>query len=322
AYKLQIVHQPGAPLFLMLQNVFSNLAFGDTARIAFWMNVGSAISSGLTIVFLCWTITALARKVVWKAGTELSQSGLIQIMGAGIVGALAYTFTDTFWFSAVESEVYAMSSLCTAVVFWAILKWEAVADEPGADKWLLFIAYIMGLSIGVHLLNLLAIPAIALLIYFRRTSKVTGNGAFKALLLGFLVVAIVLWGVIQYLIKFAAYFDLFFVNTLGMGFGSGVIVFALLLIGATVYGIWYSIKQAKPLLNIILLSFAFVVFGYSSFAMILIRAKANPTLNNSDPEDVFSFLSYLNREQYGDNPLFKGPYFDSRPVDITYGSNI
>src|SRR5690606_19708984 len=171
AYKLQIVHQPGAPLFLMLQNVFSNLAFGDTARIAFWMNVGSAISSGLSIVFLCWTITALARKVVWKAGTELSQSGLIQIMGAGIVGALAYTFTDTFWFSAVESEVYAMSSLCTAVVFWAILKWEAVADEPGADKWLLFIAYIMGLSIGVHLLNLLAIPAIALLIYFRRTSK-------------------------------------------------------------------------------------------------------------------------------------------------------
>ncbi|SKB57200.1 Protein of unknown function [Parapedobacter luteus] len=322
AYKMQIVHQPGAPLFLMLQNVFSNLAFGNPERIAFWMNVGSAVSSGLTIVFLFWSITALARKVVWKAGTDLTESGLIQIMGAGAVGALAYTFSDTFWFSAVESEVYAMSSLCTAVVFWAILKWEARADEQGSDKWLLFIAYIMGLSIGVHLLNLLAIPAIALVIYFRRTQRVTSGGALKALLIGFVVVAVVLWGIIQYLIKFAAYFDLFFVNTLGMGFGSGVVVFALLLIGGTVYGIWYSIQRAKPLLNIILLSFAFIVFGYSSFAMILIRAKANPTLNNSDPDNAFAFLSYLNREQYGDNPLFKGPYFDSRPIDVNYGSKI
>jgi len=322
AYKMQIVHQPGAPLFLMLQNVFSNLAFGNTERIAFWMNVGSAVSSGLTIVFLCWTITALARKVLWKPGTELTRVNLIQIMASGAVGALAYTFTDTFWFSAVESEVYAMSSLCTAVVFWAILKWDARAEEPGADKWLLFIAYIMGLSIGVHLLNLLAIPAIALVIYFRRTAKATSGGAIRALLIGFVVVAVVLWGIIQYLIKFAAYFDLFFVNTLGLGFGSGVVVFALLVIGATVYGIRYSIQRAKPLLNIILLSFAFVVFGYSSFAMILIRAKANPTLNNSDPDNAFSFLSYLNREQYGDNPLFKGPYFDSRPIDIKYGSNI
>jgi len=322
AFKMQIVHQPGAPLFLMLQNVFSNLAFGNPELIAFWMNIGSALSSGLTIVFLFWSITALARKVLWKPGTALTQEALIQIIGAGAVGALAYTFSDTFWFSAVESEVYAMSSLCTAVVFWAILKWEAHADEPGADRWLLFIAYIMGLSIGVHLLNLLAIPAIALLIYFRRTQKATSGGAVKALLIGFVVVAVVLWGVIQYLIKFAAYFDLFFVNTLGMGFGSGVLVFTLLLVGGTAYGIWYSVQKVKPLLNIILLSFAFIVFGYSSFTMILIRAKADPTLNNSDPDNVFAFLSYLNREQYGDNPLFKGPYFDSRPVDIKYGSNI
>lgn len=321
AYKMQIVHQPGAPLFLMLQNVFSNLAFGNPERIAYWMNIGSAVSSGLTILFLFWSITALARKVVWKPGTDLTQAGVIRIMGAGAVGALAYTFSDTFWFSAVESEVYAMSSLCTAVVFWAILKWEAHADEPGADKWLLFIAYIMGLSIGVHLLNLLAIPAIALLVYFRRSGQATPSGAIKALLLGCLVVAVVLWGVIQYLIKGAAYFDLFFVNTLGMGFGSGVFLFALLLVGGTVYGIRYSIKKAKPLLNLVLLSFAFIVFGYSSFSMILIRAKADPTLNNSDPENVFAFLSYLNREQYGDNPLFKGPYFDSRPIDIKYGSN-
>lgn len=321
AYKMQIVHQPGAPLFLMLQNVFSNLAFGNPERIAYWMNIGSAVSSGLTIVFLFWSITALARKVIWKPGAALTQANLIQIMGAGAVGALAYTFSDTFWFSAVESEVYAMSSLCTAVVFWAILKWEAHADEPGADKWLLFIAYIMGLSIGVHLLNLLAIPAIALVIYFRRVEKATSGGAIKALLIGCLVVAVVLWGIIQYLIKFAAHFDLFFVNTLGFGFGTGVVFFGLLVVGGIAYGIWHSIQKVKPLLNIVLLSVAFILFGYSSFAMILIRAKANPTLNNSAPADAFSFLGYLNREQYGDEPKFKGPYFDSRPIEVSYGSN-
>lgn len=321
AYKMQIVHQPGAPLFLMLQNVFSNLAFGNTAMIAFWMNVGSAVSSGLTILFLFWTITALARKVILKNSlSEVSRDQVFQIMGAGLVGALAYAVSDTFWFSAVESEVYAMSSLCTAVVFWAILKWDAHADEPFANKWLIFIAYVMGLSIGVHLLNLLVIPAIALLIYFRKTEKATSGGAIKALLVGCLVVAVILWGIIQYLIKTAAYFDLFFVNTLGLGFGSGVLVFALLILGALVYGIWYSTVKVKPLLNIIFLSTAFIIFGYSSFTMVLVRAKADPTLNNSDPDNVFSLLSYLNREQYGNEPKFVGPYFDSRPVDYKYGS--
>src|SRR5690606_11420953 len=238
AYKMQIVHQPGAPLFLMLQNIFSNLAFARPEFIAYWMNVGSAVTSGFTILFLFWTITALARKVLWKRGTELTQGTLIRIMGAGLVGALAYTFSDTFWYSAVESEVYAMSSLCTAVVFWAILKWDAHADEPGADRWLVFIAYIMGLSIGVHLLNLLAIPALALVIYFRKTENPNLKGIVKTLLIGCLVLAVTLWGVIQYTIKLAAYFDLFFVNTLGMGFCTGVTLFILLLVGGLVYGIW------------------------------------------------------------------------------------
>src|SRR5690606_136691 len=151
--------------------------------------------------------TALARKVVWKKDSKLDQAGLIRIMGAGAVGALAYTFSDAFWFSAVESEVYAMSSLCTAVVFWAILTWAAHADEPGANKWLLFIAYMMGLSIGVHLLNLLTIPALALVIYFRKTEKATNMGVLKALLVGCLIVVVVLWGIIQYLLKAAAQFD-------------------------------------------------------------------------------------------------------------------
>lgn len=321
AYKMQIVHQPGAPLFLMIQNLFGNLAFGNEERIAFWMNIGSAVCSGLTILFLFWTITALARK--FYVGKDYNQAlpavALVRIMSAGVVGALAYAYTDTFWFSAVESEVYAMSSLCTAVVFWAILKWEVRADQPGADRWLIFIAYVMGLSIGVHLLNLLVIPAIALVIYFRRSSKVTSKGIWTALFIGIVVLALILWGVIQYLIKFAAYFDLFFVNTLGMGFGTGVTIFAILVIGGIVYGIIHSIKHVKPLLNIALISLGFIIFGYSSFSMILIRAKANPTLNNSDPDNVFSFLSYLNREQYGDEPLLKGKYFDARPTDIVEG---
>lgn len=324
AYKMQIVHQPGAPLFLMVENVFSNFAMGDVTKIAFWMNVGSAVSSGLTILFLFWTITALARKIFVGPDRlkELTSQQLFITMASGAVGALAYAFTDTFWFSAVEAEVYAMSSLCTAVVFWAILKWEVRADEPGADRWLVLIAYVMGLSIGVHLLNLLVIPAIALVIYFRKVKESTSAGILKSLGIGVVVLGLILWGVIQYSIKLAAYFDLFFVNTLGMGFGSGAAVFALLVIGGLVYGIFYSIKKAKPILNIAFLSVAFIIFGYSSFAMIMIRAKANPTLNNSDPDNAFTFLSYLNREQYGDEPLFKGRFFDSRPTDMTEGKKV
>ena len=323
AYKMQIVHQPGAPLFLMIQNIFSNLAMGDKSQIAFWMNIGSAVSSGLTILFLFWSITALGRKVfAGNANTVLTSVQTITVMGAGLVGALAYAFTDTFWYSAVESEVYAMSSLCTAVVFWAILKWEAKADEEGADKWLVLIAYVMGLSIGVHLLNLLVIPAIALVIYFRRTKSATTSGAIKAFFIGVLVLAFVLWGVIQYLIKFAAFSDLFFVNTLGLGFGTGVTFFALLVVGGLIFGIWYSIKKVKPILNIALVSLGFIIFGYSSFAMIVIRAKADPTLNNSDPDNAFAFLSYLNREQYGDDPLFKGKYFDAKPTDVFDAGNV
>lgn len=324
AFKMQIVHQPGAPLFLMIQNLFSNLAMGDTTQIAFWMNIGSAVCSGLTILFLFWTITALGRKlfVGTSRDADLSATQLFAVMASGVVGALAYAFTDTFWFSAVESEVYAMSSLCTAVVFWAILKWEARANEPQADKWLILIAYVMGLSIGVHLLNLLVIPAIALVIYFRKAKESTSMGALKALALGVVVLGFILWGVIQYSVKIAAYFDLFFVNTLGLGFGTGLAFFIVLLVAALIYGIYYSVKQKKYVLNIAMIGTAFIILGYSSFAMIMIRAKANPTLNNSDPDNAFSFLSYLNREQYGDEPLFKGRFFDARPTGVEDGKKV
>jgi len=322
AFRMQVVHQPGAPLFLMIQRFFSIFAAGDLTKIAYWMNVGSAVSSGATILFLFWTITALAKKTVLKAGEELTTGKLISIMGAGAVGALAYTFSDSFWFSAVESEVYAQSSLFTAIVFWAILKWEAHADEPRADRWLLFIAYIMGLSIGIHLLNLLTIPALAFIYYFKRTDKATTSGIIKTLIVGILILAVIQYGIIQYLVSFGAYFDLFFVNTLGLGFGTGVLFFAILLIGALVWGIRYSIQHQKKLLNLGLISTVLIIFGYASFSMIIIRAKADPNLNNSAPKDAFSFLSYLNREQYGDRPLGYGPNYNSERVGVTEGKTI
>ncbi|RZL61982.1 MAG: DUF2723 domain-containing protein, partial [Pedobacter sp.] len=313
ALKMQVVHQPGAPLFLMIERFFSLFAFGDKMKIAYFMNLGSAIASAATILFLFWTITALAKKILVKGKEEISNSTLISIMGAGVVGALAYTFSDSFWFSAVEAEVYALSSLFTAIVFWAILKWEAIADEPRADRWLLFIAYIMGLSIGIHLLNLLTIPAIAFVYYFKREAKPTTSGIFKTFGIGVLILAVIQYGIIQYLVKFGAYFDLFFVNTLGLGFGTGVLFFAILLIGGLVWGIRYSIKHQKKILNLALLSTTLIIFGYGSFAMIIIRAQAKPNLNNSNPDNAFSFLSYLNREQYGDRPLLTGPNYNTIP---------
>lgn len=365
AYKLQVVHQPGAPLFLMIQKMFSLLAMGNIHQIAYWMNVGSALSSGATILFLFWTITMLVKKVVWKSGEELTYSKLIIIMGSGLVGAWAYTFSDSFWFSAVESEVYAMSSLCTAIVFWAILKWDSHADDPDADKWLIFIAYIMGLSIGVHLLNLLAIPAIALLYYFRRTKETTDRGTILALFAGVVILAFIQYGIVQYLIRFAAYADLLFVNTLGLGFGTGVTFFIFLLIVSLTSGILYTIKKTRitllvsiisllllmtiggsiggllvgliflaileyaikirekmRVLNMALISIVFIILGYCSFAMIVIRAKANTSLNNSAPDNAFSLLGYVNREQYGDRPLLYGQYFDSKPIDSKEGDNI
>ncbi|PWS27060.1 DUF2723 domain-containing protein [Pedobacter yonginense] len=322
AFKMQVVHQPGAPLFLMIQRFFSIFAGGDKTQIAYWMNIGSAISSAATILFLFWTITALAKKTLIKVGEELTTGKLISIMGAGAVGALAYTFSDSFWFSAVESEVYAQSSLFTAIVFWGILKWEAHADEPRGDRWLLFIAYIMGLSIGIHLLNLLTIPAMAFVYYFKKTDKPTTSGIFKTLLVGVLILAIIQYGIIQYLVSFGAYFDLFFVNTLGLGFGTGVLFFAVLLIGAFVWAIRYSIAHQKKLLNLALISTVLIIFGYTSFSMIVIRAKADPNLNNSAPKDAFSFLSYLNREQYGDRPLLFGPNYNSERSGVTEGKTI
>jgi len=322
AYRLQVAHQPGYPLFAMLGKMFSLLSMGDNTKVPYFTNMGSALASGATIMFLFWTITALAKKLLNKTRDAIDQAHMIMIMGAGLVGALAFTYTDTFWFSAVETIVFALSSLCTAIVFWAILKWDAHADEPGADRWLLFIAYVIGLSIGIHLLNLLTIPAISLVYYFRRGKNVTARNALLALLVGVIILVFVQYGIRGYTVMIAAYFDLFFVNNLGLGFWSGAFFFFLIIIAILVAGIWYSIKHRKPLMNLAFLCVAFIYFGYSSFAYIPIRAAASPDLDNSHPDNAFILYGYLNRIQYGENPLLYGPYFDAKVVDQTEGNTI
>jgi hypothetical protein len=322
AYRLQVAHQPGYPLFAMIGKVFSLLSFGDVTKVATFTNRGSALASGATIMFLFWTITALAKKLLINKGVQVDSQKLILIMGGGLVGALVFTFTDTFWFSAVETIVFALSSLCTAIVFWAILKWDAHSEEPGADKWIVFIAYVIGLSIGIHLLNLLTIPAIVLVYYFRRYKNINIRSASIAFLISILILGLVQYGIRGYTVEIAAYFDLFFVNTLGLGFGTGALFFFLILIGLIVFGIWYSIRNNKPALNLALLCVAFIYLGYSSFAYIPIRASANPDLNNSHPDNAFTLYGYLNRIQYGETPLLTGPYFDAKLTDQSEGSLI
>ena len=315
AYKLEIVHQPGAPFFLLIQNLFSNFAFGDPSKIAYWMNIGSGVCSGLTITFLFWTITALARKLLCKYNTPTALDS-IQIFSAGLLGALAFSFSDTFWYSAVETEVYAMSSLSTAIVFWLAGKWDARAELPDANRWLLLIAYVIGLSIGVHLLNLLTIPALAILIYFRKVKTVSLKGIGKSFAYGVLILAFILWGVIQYSVKIAAYFDLFFVNKLHLPFGSGILIFVFLLVFGLIAGIRYSIKQKKPLVNLALLCTSFIYLGFGSYAMLVIRSQTNISLNNYEPSHAFSFLGYLSREQYQTEPLLKGPNFNAEVLGV------
>ncbi|TWI94200.1 uncharacterized protein DUF2723 [Mucilaginibacter frigoritolerans] len=323
AYRLQVAHQPGYPLFAMLGKAFSLLSFGNNAKVPYFTNMGSAIASGATIMFLFWTITALAKKLLsGKQDEKVEQSRIYLIMGAGLVGALAFTYTDTFWFSAVETIVFALSSLCTAIVFWAILKWDAHADEPGADRWIVFIAYVIGLSIGIHLLNLLTIPAIAFVYYFRRAKNINIGTAIGAFLIGVVILVFVQYGIRGYTVQIAAYFDLFFVNTLGLGFGSGALVWFLIIIAILVGGIYYSIKTKKTLLNLAFVCVAFVYLGYSSFAYIPIRATAGTNLDNSHPDNAFTLYGYLNRIQYGESPLLFGQYFDAKVIDQTEGNTI
>jgi hypothetical protein len=308
SYKLEVPHPPGAPFFMLLARFFSFFA-ADPSQAAKMINSLSAIASGLTIMFLFWTITHFARKILAK-GNELSSSSMVAVFGSGLVGAMAFTFSDSFWFSAVEGEVYGTSSLFTAVVFWAILKWENIANEKHANRWIILIAYLMGLSIGIHLLNLLAIPAIIMVYYFKKY-KPTTKGIIYALILSMIILGAVLLGIIKGFFLVASYFELAFVNGFGLPYLSGILFYLLLVFGLIAYGIYYTHKNKKVIMNTILVALSVMIIGYSSFALILIRSSANPPMDMNNPENVFELLSYLNREQYGERPLLKGPYYNA-----------
>ncbi|MES2372127.1 MAG: DUF2723 domain-containing protein [Bacteroidota bacterium] len=393
-YKVQVPHPPGAPLFVLLGRLFI-VAFGDnplTAAKA--VNSMSAVASGFTILFLYWSITYFARRIMLRNSVDKTLSGLqlISMVGAGAVGALAYTFSDSFWFSAVEGEVYAMSSFFSAIVFWCILKWDEQADEPGADKWLVFIFFLIGLSIGVHLLCLLNIPAIVMIWYFRKKDKINYTlvrkyfiritivggvlgmiaawisaqseaaavnglsvdgtlpaliffgaaiaialllaiekigkqkrtlygGVYVFFIMGCVLEQVIQTGVIQYSVKAAGMFDVFFVNSLNLPFFSGFTVFFILLGVGVWFGLRFANKKRWPLLRVSLWSLVFLMLGYSSYITTMIRSNADTAVDMFNVDNPISLEGYLGREQYGDFPVLYGQKFNARPVGYRETAN-
>ena len=314
-YKLEIGHPPGAPVFMLAANLFSQLA-SNPSQVALMVNLLSALLSAGCIFFLFLTITHLSEKLIVKseefANATPSLLNVITIEACGMVGALAYTFSDTFWFSAVEAEVYAFSSFLTALMFWLILKWES----EQADRWIVLIAYITGLSIGVHLLCLLCLPAMSFVVYFRRAKRVTWMGMLKALLAGGLLVAVILYGLIPGVVKIGGWFELLFTNVLGCPYNTGLICYILLLTGTIVIA-YYQMKQRIVKLSLVCL--LMMLIGYSSYGVIFIRANAQTPMCENAPDNIFSLGSYLNREQYGKTPLFYGPAYCSEIDRVAEG---
>jgi len=310
AWKLEVGHPPGAPFHMILGRFFTLFA-GDSSRAALMVNALSAIASAATIMLLYWSIVHLARKLFDEK--TITNGEQIAIWGSGLTGALAFTFTDSFWFSAVEGEVYALSSFFTSAVFWAILKWENEADQPHANRWLVLIAYLMGLSTGVHLLNLLAIPAIGLVYYFKKYSF-SWKGVTLALAASIGILAAIQYVIIPGVPRLAFIFDKLFVNSFGLPFNSGVLFLVAAIIGASVWSVMYTRKKKLVLWNTMATLVIVILIGYASFATIIIRASANPPMNQNHPDNAFAFLRYLNREQYGDRPLLYGPYYNAPAV--------
>ena len=278
AYKLEVGHPPGAPFFMLVGNFFTQLA-RDTSQVAMMVNIMSALMSAFTILFLFWTITHLTSKLIIKdKGDAPSLAKTIVIIASGAVGALVYTFSDTFWFSAVEGEVYAFSSMLTALVFWLILKWEDNAHKAHSDKWLVLIAYVMGLSIGVHLLNLLCIPAIVLVYYFKNSENATWKGAIKSLLVSFGLIIILMWGVIPGFTKMGGWFELLFVNSFGLSFNSGLFFYLFILVATIAWGLFETIsakgkhKRAKTALFVTLALTGVLFIGGSPWLWIILLA--------------------------------------------------
>jgi MFS family permease len=363
-FKLEVGHPPGNPVFMLMGNFFTHFAGGNVSKVAIMVNSMSALASAFTILFLFWTITHLARKILLKNENDYTLSRIIAVMAAGMVGAVAYTFSDSFWFSAVEGEVYASSSFFTALVFWAILKWEDVADEPYADRWLILIAFLMGLSIGVHLLGLLALPAIVLVYYFRKF-EFSWKGLFISLFTSVVLLALLMYGIMPGVVTISFNIDKFFVNSLGLPVNMGMvfhmILLALLLAYAvwlsfsssnnskngafaiaalfftgiwvisgsvilnilaliiTSWVIWYIAQKYRTILNTLLTAIMVILIGYSANALIVIRSSANTPLNENNPSNANNLLYFLNREQYGQRPLFRGPVYNAPVLEYKDG---
>jgi len=364
AFKLEVGHPPGNPVFMVMARFFTLFAGTDLSKVSAMVNAMSALASAFTILFLFWTITHLARKFLLTDESKYTGSSVTAVMAAGIVGALAYTFSDSFWFSAVEGEVYATSSLFTAVVFWAILKWEDVADEKNSDRWIILIAFLMGLSIGVHLLNLLALPAIVLVYYFKKF-EFSWKGLIISLGTSVILLALLMYGIMPGVVTISSKFDLFFVNDLGLPSNSGMVLHILILIGVFVFAvrsslfsesrkqnailstaalfltgiwvisgsavlnimillliagaIWYLAGKSRTTLNTALTAVMVILIGYSSNAIIVIRSSADTPLNENNPSNPFNLLYFLNREQYGERPLFRGAVYNAPVIDYAQG---
>ncbi|AOW21481.1 glycosyltransferase family 117 protein [Urechidicola croceus] len=307
AVKLEVGHPPGAPLFQMLGAFFAMFT-SDITQIAYMVNFMSALASAFTILFLFWTITALAKKIVVKSD-KISESKTYAILGSGLVGSLAYTFSDSFWFSAVEGEVYAMSSFLMALLFWLALRWESEMDKPKGNKWLLLISFVVGLSFGVHILSLLVIPSIVFIYFFKNYKNLTTKNFILANIASILVLLFVFKFLFPFTLKYFSILEIFFVNSIGLPFNTGSIIAGLILVALFYFGLKYTRTKNLVQANTLILSILFVMIGFSSWLMLPIRANANTTINENNPSSARELLAYYNREQYGDASVFYDKYY-------------
>ncbi len=322
SYKLEVGHPPGAPLYMMLARIASLFA-SSPEDVAMMINGMNSLASGFTILFMFWTITHLARRIVKPGVWGMAPHQAILVLGSGVVGALSYAYTDTFWFSAVEGEVYALSSMFTALVVWLMFKWEENADSPTALRWIILIAYLMGLSIGVHILNLLTIPALVMIFFFRRYRYQGQWPVWKymlmiagALLTSMLILGVINGVIIPYTVALGAHFDTLMVNTFDLPKNVGMLIYVFLVFAILGTLIFTTHKRGKRILNVILLCITVVLIGFSSYAMMTVRASANPPMNSNDPSNPHMLLSVLNRDQYGARPLISGVYYDAQPLPM------
>ncbi|HUR30621.1 MAG TPA: DUF2723 domain-containing protein, partial [Saprospiraceae bacterium] len=318
AYKLQVVHPPGAPLFLLVGRLFAwiaDLFSNDPQDIAFGVNMMSAVCSSLAAAFVAWTTIIFARLSMVGRGQTLTTEQNLVTCGAGLAAGLATAFCTSIWFSAVEGEVYAMSTMFTTLTFWAAAKWYGMEDTPDADRWLIFAVYAAGLSIGVHLLSLLCFPAMGLLYYFKKYKSFNIWGLLFAMLLGALMIPVIQKIIIVGVPSLWAQMELLMVNSLGFPIHSGVIPTVLILIALSYFGVRWARKRNNGLAERLVVSLIMLVISFSTIGVVVIRANANTPINMNNPSDAMRLIPYLNREQYGERPLLRGPHFEAEPYD-------